>query len=66
MYRVVGMGSEEERVLENQLELQLHEQRDSLTAIDHALLLDPTNPELLEVCNDSATLYPQFNSRVVY
>ncbi|CAI8596640.1 unnamed protein product [Vicia faba] len=43
------MGSEEERVLENQLELQLHEQRDSLTAIDHALLLDPTNSELLEV-----------------
>jgi len=48
-----GMGSEEERVLENQLELQLHEQRDSLTAIDHALLLDPTNSELLEVSSIS-------------
>jgi hypothetical protein len=45
------MGSEEERVLENQLELRLHEQKDSLSAIDHALLIDPTNSELLEVCN---------------
>ncbi|RDY02475.1 Zinc finger CCCH domain-containing protein 18 [Mucuna pruriens] len=43
------MGSEEERVLENQLELQLQEQRDSLSAIDQALLSDPTNPELLAV-----------------
>ncbi|KAK7305163.1 hypothetical protein VNO77_43063 [Canavalia gladiata] len=43
------MGSEEERVLENQLELQLQEQRDSLFAIDQALLSDPTNPELLAV-----------------
>jgi len=45
----VAMGSEEERVLENQLELQLQEQRDSLSAIDQALLSDPTNPELLAV-----------------
>ena len=44
---VVAMGSEEERVLENQLELQLQEQRDSLSAIDQALLSDPTDPELL-------------------
>ncbi|KAH1153831.1 hypothetical protein AAZX31_18G087100 [Glycine max] len=43
------MGSEEERVLENQLELQLQEQRDSLSAIGQALLSDPTNPELLAV-----------------
>ncbi|KAJ1380419.1 zinc finger CCCH domain-containing protein 18 [Sesbania bispinosa] len=43
------MGSEEERVLEKQLELQLHEQRDSLSAIDQALLSDPTNTELLAV-----------------
>ncbi|ESW18515.1 hypothetical protein PHAVU_006G047900 [Phaseolus vulgaris] len=43
------MGSEEERVLENQLELQLQEQRDSLSAIDQALLSDPTNLELLAV-----------------
>jgi len=45
----VAMGSEEERVLENQLELQLQEQRDSLSAIDQALLSDPTNLELLAV-----------------
>ncbi|CAJ1964049.1 unnamed protein product [Sphenostylis stenocarpa] len=44
-----AMGSEEERVLENQLELQLQEQRDSLSAIDQAILSDPTNPELLAV-----------------
>ncbi|TKY46945.1 Zinc finger CCCH domain-containing protein 18 [Spatholobus suberectus] len=43
------MGSEEERVLENQLELQLQEQRDSLSAINQALLSDSTNPELLAV-----------------
>ncbi|OIW14452.1 hypothetical protein TanjilG_19500 [Lupinus angustifolius] len=43
------MGSEEERVLENQLELQLQEQRDSLSAIDHAILSDPSDPELLAV-----------------
>lgn len=43
------MGSEEERVLEEQLELQLQEQRDSLSAIDHAILSDPSNPELLAV-----------------
>lgn len=45
----VAMGSEEERVLENQLEFQLQEQRDSLFAIDQALLSDPINPELLAV-----------------
>lgn len=49
LYLGVAMGSEEERVLENQLELQLQEQRDSLSAIDQALLSDPTNPELLAV-----------------
>jgi len=43
------MGSEEERVLENQLEFQLQEQRDSLSAINDALLSDPTNSELLAV-----------------
>lgn len=44
------MGSEEEeRLLENQLELQLHEQRDSLTALNDAIASDPTNSELLAV-----------------
>jgi len=49
VYLGVAMGSEEERVLENQLEFQLQEQRDSLSAIDQALLSDPTNLELLAV-----------------
>ncbi|MED6123874.1 hypothetical protein PIB30_053665 [Stylosanthes scabra] len=43
------MVSEEEKVLEEQLEHQLHEQRDSLSAVDDALLSDPSNPDLLAV-----------------
>ncbi|KAJ6354775.1 hypothetical protein OIU77_005387 [Salix suchowensis] len=40
---------EEERALENQLELQLLEQQDSLSALNDALASDPSNPELLSV-----------------
>ncbi|XP_054819435.1 zinc finger CCCH domain-containing protein 18-like [Prosopis cineraria] len=43
------MASEEERHLETQLELQLQEQRDSLSALNDALVSDPANPELLAV-----------------
>ncbi|XP_015884205.1 zinc finger CCCH domain-containing protein 22 [Ziziphus jujuba] len=43
------MGSEEERLLETQLEDQLHEQKDSLTALKDAIASDPNNPELLEI-----------------
>lgn len=43
------MADEEERVLENLLELQLQEQRESLSTINEALASDPSNTELLAV-----------------
>ncbi|KAL2489929.1 Zinc finger CCCH domain-containing protein 22 [Forsythia ovata] len=43
---------EEERVLEEQLDLQLKEQRDSLNAINDALSVDPSNPELQPVYDE--------------
>ncbi|KAH9615246.1 hypothetical protein KSS87_013705 [Heliosperma pusillum] len=43
------MADEEERILEEQLEVQLQEQKDSLSAIKHALTFDPDNAELLSV-----------------
>lgn len=43
------MASDEERALEQQLEVQLHEQRESLAALQDALASDASNPELLEV-----------------
>ncbi|XP_065849342.1 zinc finger CCCH domain-containing protein 18 [Euphorbia lathyris] len=42
-------SEEEERALENQLESQLMEQKDSLVALNDALTSDPSNAELLSV-----------------
>lgn len=44
-----AMASEEERLLETQLEHQLQEQKDSLSALNQALASDPNNPELFAV-----------------
>ncbi|KAM7266271.1 hypothetical protein ACFE04_004168 [Oxalis oulophora] len=42
-------SEEEEKVIENELELQLQEQRESLIAINEALASDPSNSDLLSV-----------------
>ncbi|CAA7032971.1 unnamed protein product [Microthlaspi erraticum] len=43
------MASEEDKALENLLDIQLKEQRESLSAIDEALASDPSDPELLSL-----------------
>ena len=47
---------EEERALENQLELQLLEQKDSLSALNDALASDPSNPDLRSVYHSPPSL----------
>ncbi|XP_059641939.1 zinc finger CCCH domain-containing protein 18 [Cornus florida] len=48
------MADNEEKLLEEQLELQLQEQRDSLAALEEALVSDPTNHELVTVHEELA------------
>ncbi|KAH0642627.1 hypothetical protein KY290_035542 [Solanum tuberosum] len=43
------MADEEERALEEQLEIQLDEQKDALHSLTEALSSDPSDPELLSV-----------------
>ncbi|KAJ4890664.1 Zinc finger CCCH domain-containing protein 22 [Raphanus sativus] len=43
------MASEEDKALEDLLEYQLKDQRESLSAIEEALASDPSNPDLLSV-----------------
>ncbi|KAG2259078.1 hypothetical protein Bca52824_078372 [Brassica carinata] len=43
------MASEEDKALEDLLDYQLKDQRESLSAIEEALASDPSNPELLSV-----------------
>lgn len=43
------MASGEDKALEDLLDYQLKDQRESLSAIEEALASDPSNPELLSV-----------------
>ncbi|KAK2974702.1 hypothetical protein RJ640_001788 [Escallonia rubra] len=51
------MAEQEARLLEEQLQHQLQEQKDSLAAVNHALASDPSNFELLSV---GSLLNPNF------
>lgn len=58
---IFAMASEEDKALENLLDDQLKEQRESLSAIDEALASDPSNSELLSVKSSSPkTQIPSF------
>lgn len=54
------MASEEDKALEDLLDYQLKDQRESLSAIEEALASDPSNPELLSVTSLPQNQTPSF------
>lgn len=52
------MADEEERALEEQLEVQLEEQKDALRSLTEALSSDPSDSELLSVCPQNLGFSP--------
>lgn len=56
------MADEEDRALEEQLEIQLDEQKDALHSLTEALSSDPSDPELLSVCSRNLGFSPPFFS----
>lgn len=54
------MASEEDKALEDLLDYQLKDQRESLSAIEEALASDPSNPDLLSVTSLPQNQIPSF------